>query len=98
MPKNDDVATHEIIDTLLAKCRRSAVHDRPPLLKGQVLDGTPIEKVAQRQTILGQCLECRFIERDESSRLQSDRIKLTPGNLQQFVCAEVFTGTDRADR
>src|ERR1700674_5881303 len=53
IPKNDDVTTHEIIDTLLSNGRRGPVDNRPPLLKGQVFDGAPIQEVAQRQAVLG---------------------------------------------
>jgi len=64
LPNNDRVTPHEIIDTLLAKRRRYPIDYRLSLLKGQILHGAPIQEVSQRQTVLGQCLECCLIECD----------------------------------
>src|SRR5260221_14702854 len=83
---------------VLSVYSRCSINQGIAFFQRQVLDGTPTQEVAHRQTILSQGVKCSLVQGQQRRRLERHRIKLALQVLEKFPLAETVAARECANR
>jgi hypothetical protein len=92
------IGAHEIRHLFLPKSCRGSINKGIAFIQREVLDRTPAQEVAQRQTILSYGVKGSFVQGEQRRGLKRRRIKLALQLLEKLPLAETVTGRQCANR